>query len=260
MLRLGSDQCPAYTHKQWKYFYSSKEVRDELASSWAKVGELARAQNVRLSFHPGQFCVLASDKPHVVESSLSELEYHADLVEWMGFGKAFQDFKINVHLSGTNGGDGFRSAYGKMSDRLKKSVTLENDEYVSSIDDVLKLSDLVPAVLDIHHHWINSGGEYFSVDDKRWDHIKDSWRGVRPVIHYSVSREDCLTTQDIDVLPNLTDLLNLGYKKAKLRAHSEYMWNNACNKWAETFCNDSDIMVESKMKNLSSIALYNQIK
>ena len=53
------------------------------------------------------------------------------------------------------------------------------------------------------------------------------------------------------------DILLAGeYKKAKLRAHSDYMWNNAVNDWALEFLQYADIMVESKAKNLASVALH----
>lgn len=51
-------------------------------------------------------------------------------------------------------------------------------------------------------------------------------------------------------------LLERGYKKQKLRAHSDYMWNTACNDWALSFLPYSDIMVEAKCKNLASRDLY----
>jgi hypothetical protein len=51
-------------------------------------------------------------------------------------------------------------------------------------------------------------------------------------------------------------LLLEGYKKAKLRAHSDFMWNNAVNDWALEFLDYADIMVESKAKNLASINLH----
>jgi UV DNA damage endonuclease len=86
--------------------------------------------------------------------------------------------------------------------------------------------------------------------------VIDSWRGVRPVIHYSVSREDCLVNFPKDVKPDMATLLETGYKKAKLRAHSDYMWNDAVNDWALEFLDYADIMVESKCKNLASIALH----
>jgi len=86
--------------------------------------------------------------------------------------------------------------------------------------------------------------------------VIDSWRGVRPVIHYSVSREDLIGNYPTNMRPNMDSLLEAGYKKAKLRAHSDYMWNNAVNDWALEFLPYADIMVESKCKNLASIALH----
>jgi hypothetical protein len=71
-----------------------------------------------------------------------------------------------------------------------------------------------------------------------------------------VSREDLLTTHDHTVRPDYPALLEAGYKKAKLRAHSDYMWNTACNDWALSHWQWADIMVESKAKNLASIRLY----
>ncbi len=106
------------------------------------------------------------------------------------------------------------------------------------------------------HHWINSG-EYIEATDDRFKRIIDSWRGVRPVIHYSVSREDCLIGHSKHQRPDLWTLLENGYKKAKLRAHSDYMWNDAVNDWALTFREYADIMVESKCKNLATLDLYN---
>jgi len=67
---------------------------------FAQVGALARSRNVRLSFHPGQFCCIVSDNPDIVDRSVEELEYHTDMIRWMGFGKSKLNFKLNVHLSG----------------------------------------------------------------------------------------------------------------------------------------------------------------
>jgi hypothetical protein len=57
----------------------------------------------------------------------------------------------------------------------------------------------------------------------------------------------------------MNELLEQGFKKAKLRAHSDYMWNTAVNDWALSFRDNFDIMVESKAKNLASIALFESI-
>src|SRR6056300_334890 len=61
MVRLGSNQLPMYTQPDWSYFWRKPDVREYCERGYGKVGEMARALDVRLSFHPGQFCVLASD-------------------------------------------------------------------------------------------------------------------------------------------------------------------------------------------------------
>jgi UV DNA damage endonuclease len=88
--------------------------------------------------------------------------------------------------------------------------------------------------------------------------VVDSWRGVRPTLHYSVSRETDLVGHPIDVMPDMNLLLEQGYKKQKLRAHSNYYWNTAVNQWALQFRDNFDIMCESKCKNLASFALYEE--
>jgi UV DNA damage repair endonuclease len=119
------------------------------------------------------------------------------------------------------------------------------------------LSDIIPTVLDIHHHWIREG-EYIHAGDDRCKRVIDSWRGTRPTLHYSCSREDLLEGHDATTAPNLASLLEAGHKKQKLRAHSDFYWNRATNDWALSFSDNFDIMCESKGKNLASQKLYEQ--
>jgi UV DNA damage repair endonuclease len=160
-----------------------------------------------------------------------------------------------VHISGRKGPQGIIDVLPRLSPEARNTITIENDEMSWGIDASLELADHVALVLDIHHHWVNSG-EYIQPTDDRFSRIVDSWRGVRPVIHYSVSREDVLVDFDPNKKPTMDMLLLEGYKKQKLRAHSDFMWNNAVNDWALTFRDYADIMVESKAKNLASIALW----
>ena len=258
MVRLGSEMLQGYTHDEWIPFWKQQDVQDHCAKIFAPVGEAARRLGVRLSFHPGQFCVLASVNPGIVERSILEFEYHADLARWMGYGKTFQDFKINVHISGQQGPDGIRAAYKRLSLEARNCITIENEENSHNLDTCLQLADILPIVLDVHHHWINSG-EYIEPNDERVKRVIDSWRGVRPAMHYSVSREDILVGHACDVRPDMASLLSLGYKKQKLRAHSDFYWNSALNEWASSFSAEFDIQCESKGKNLSSFAFANLI-
>ena len=256
MVRLGSNQLPMYTQPDYAYFWQQPDIKLELERGFAKIGKIARELDVRLSFHPGQFCVLASETNDIVERSIEEFEYHVDMARWMGFGQKFQDFKCNVHISGRQGPAGIKAVLSRLSPEARNVITIENDENKWGIEASLELEKHVALVLDIHHHWVNSG-EYIQPDDDRCKRIKDSWRGVRPALHYSVSREDILVDHDASVLPDMESLLAQGYKKQKLRAHSDFYWNDAVNKWAATFSKDWDIQCESKCKNLASHKFYN---
>jgi len=83
---------------------------------------------------------------------------------------------------------------------------------------------------------------------------------VRPVIHYSVSREDILVGHDNNTRPDMNVLLESGHKKSKLRAHSDFYWNAPVTDWALTFLSRSDIMCESKAKNLASFQVADRAK
>ena len=255
MVRLTSDVLCAYTHPDFMYFYKQSDVINAMERWFAPIGETARKHDVRLSFHPDQFVVLASDRPEVVEQSIREFEYHVDMARMMGYGKTFQDFKINVHIAGRQGPEGIRRAYRLLSPEARNTLTIENEEISYGLDDCLTICDLVPIVLDIHHHWIREG-EYISANDPRIQKVIDSWRGVRPAIHYSVSREDCLVGHDPNALPQRNLLMESGHNKQNLRAHSDYYWNNAVNDWALTHRSWADMMCESKAKNLASFKLH----
>ena len=259
MVRLSSDILPVYTEPTWSWFWRQSDVRAYCERAFKQVGDVARSHSVRVSFHPGQFCVLASDSDDIVNRSIEEFEYHVDMARWMGFGKTFQDFKINVHIAGRRGPMGIVAALARMTPEARNTLTIENDEITWGIDSSLELVGHCALVLDIHHHWIHTG-EYIEANDDRVKRINDSWRGVRPVIHYSVSREEHLTDHSRHQRPDLRTLLEQGHKKAKLRAHSNFYWNTAVNQWALSFRDVADIMCESKAKNLASFALYEEAK
>jgi len=259
MVRLSSDLLPVYTEPTWSWFWREPDVVSYAEKHFAEVGSIARQRDVRLSFHPGQFTVLASADDDIVNRSIEEFEYHADMARWMGYGREFQDFKINVHISGRRGPDGVLAAYKRLSLEARNCITIENEEISYGLDDCLQLSNVIPIVLDIHHHWIREG-EYIQRGDDRVKRVIDSWRGRRPVCHYSVSRENILTEHCDKTKPDLAQLLESGHKRQKLRAHSDFMWNTAVNDWAYTHWQWADLMVESKAKNLASFKLHQHFK
>jgi UV DNA damage endonuclease len=256
MVRLSSDLCPMYTHPSWATWWQKADVQAMVQQEFAKIGEAARRLDVRLSFHPGQFVALASDRPDVVTRSIAEFEYHADMIRWMGYGKKFQDFKCNVHISGKQGPAGIKAALKLMTPEARNCITIENAEYTWGIDASLELAKDCALVLDVHHHLLNSIGEYIQPTDNRVHRMWESWRGVRPVIHYSISREAFIGNT-----PGLPDIHQMVTSKqaniSSLRAHSDWYPNAACNDWILEFWQHADIVCEAKQKNLAAQQLYN---
>jgi len=259
MLRITSDMLSFYTMDEFKPFWQRHDVQDSLARWFAPIGETARANDVRLSFHPDQFVVLASDRPEVVNKSIEEFEYHVDMARWMGYGSKFQDIKINVHISGRQGPAGIKSVLSRLTPEARNSITIENDEISWGIESSLELAHDLALVLDVHHHWVKTG-EYIDPSDDRIKRFIDSWRGVRPVIHFSTSREDGSIERNTTDRHNLQQLLESGYNKQKLRAHSDYYYNDAMNRWAYGHWSWADMMCESKAKNLASVKLFDTYK
>jgi len=83
MMRIGSDLLPLYTVPEAKPLYA--EFLPSLYPLFEKIGSFARLNNIRLSFHPGQYSVLASDNPNVIKNAIEDVEYHVFCAVLMGF-------------------------------------------------------------------------------------------------------------------------------------------------------------------------------
>jgi len=264
MVRLGSEMLQGYTEKNWIDWWQRKEVQDHCAKIFAPVGEAARKHDVKISFHPGQFCVLASVTPDIVERSILEFEYHVDLARWMGYGKTWHDgCKINVHISGKLGPEGLLKVFPRLSKEAQNLITIENDEMSHGLEQSLVLEKHLALVLDIHHHLIRAE-EYIDPKDDRVKRVIDSWRGVRPTMHYSYFRDEALAMAGLKPeemhtqMHDMKELLARGAKKQKLRAHSDLLPNYKTNEWALSFGEHFDIQTEAKGKNMAAEQLYNQ--
>jgi UV damage endonuclease UvdE len=245
MFRITSDLLPAYTTEDFLPFYYSLTVQDTLEQQLLKIGTRARSLGIRLSMHPGQFCVLASDNPAVVENSIAEFEYHADIIRWMGYGKYFQDFKCNIHIGGKRGPQGLRKAYSQLSKVARNTITVENQEFTWGLEHCLELADIIPVVFDIHHDSIYTGldaRQYRSVTDNQIAKVLISWRGLRPTMHVSCSR---VREADHDIIAS----------KQALRAHSDYIYDESLLARLYEYHEHFDIMVEAKEKNFAQQAV-----
>jgi UV DNA damage endonuclease len=260
MVRLGSEMLQGYTESGWRDWWQRPEIQDHCERIFRPIGQRARELDVRLSFHPGQFCVLASDSDDIVERSIEEFEYHADMARWMGYGATWHDhgFMINVHLSGRGGVDKFLQTLDRLTPEARNLITIENDEITNGLDCTLAVAHRVALVLDIHHHWVKTG-EYIPASDPRVQRVRESWRDQRAACHYSVSREDVLVDHCARTRPDLAALVATGFTRSRLRAHSDFYWNESVNEWAATFLDDFDMECEAKGKNLARDGFLRQV-
>ena len=151
--RVNSRILPLKTHPDIGYALSDLPDSEEIRAVFSQCRKKAIKLDIRLSFHPDQFVLLSSHKTDVVQKSIEELDYQAEISELIGADV------INIHGGGAYGDkeSALKRLCGTLS-KLKKSVrkrlTLENDDRVYTPADLLpfcKEHD-VPLVYDVHHH------------------------------------------------------------------------------------------------------------
>jgi UV DNA damage endonuclease len=179
---------PYASHQEYKY---NLEFADQ---ALREVGEYAKAKGHRLTAHPGQFVQLSLPHARVVESSISELEYHAEMFARMDLNAASDGAVMVIHMGGVHGDkvqslQRFRDNVKRLSHEVTSRLVLENDEICYNIEDLLVISeDLdIPLVLDWHHDDLYPSSMSLS---ELWPRVRAVWdrRGIRPKQHYSESR------------------------------------------------------------------------
>ena len=208
-----------------------------------KIGAYAREKGHRLTFHPGQFNNLGSNRESVIQQTLLDLEYHADVLDLMGMGA---DSVMVIHGGGMYGDKPgtmkrWIANYNKLPDKIKRRLVLENCEKCYSIRDCLKMSFKcgVPVVLDTHHFECYKKlhpDESFKEPAEYIPFILETWadKGIKPKFHVSEQGSGKIGHHSdyIDILPEY--LLEIPRK----------------------FDTKIDIMIEAKMKELSIQKLY----
>jgi UV DNA damage endonuclease len=151
--RIKSQILPVKTHPAAGYEMNELPGGADIIARFRECGRFARSNDVRLSLHPDQFVVLNSPNPRTLANSLAELDYQAEVAEWVGADT------INLHGGGAYGDKAAAlAALRRNIERLPKPVrlclTLENDDKVYTPSDLLPVcaATSVPLVYDVHHH------------------------------------------------------------------------------------------------------------
>ena len=207
---------------------------DEISIALRRAGDYAKANGIRITSHPGPFVVLTSPKENVVEAAIKDLELHGKIFDLLGLSQTPYN-KINIHCNGVYGDklsamDRFCENYLKLSDSVKKRLTVENDDKATmyNVKDLMYIHNKIniPIVFDYHHHIFNTGD---LTEEEALKLAITTWGDITPVVHYSESKA-----------------LHEENNKLKPQAHSDYI-----KSLPNTYGLNVDIMVEAKAKELA---------
>lgn len=151
--RVNSQILPVKTHPAAGYAVEDLPDAAAIVAAFKACGRFARANGLRLSFHPDQFILLSAADPEIVRTSLLDLAYQAEVAGWVNADV------INVHAGGAYGDKAsalarLAAALDALPHNVRARLTLENDDRVYTPADLLPFCRATgtPFVYDVHHH------------------------------------------------------------------------------------------------------------
>ena len=219
--RLSSGIIPLATHNKVELDYI-----DNYKKYYKKIGNLIKKNNMRIDFHPNQYCVLNSVNKDVVKNSIEILKYHYNLLEAFGIEDKVLILHIGSNAFGkTNSLTRFINNFKKLPKYLQDSIVIENDDKVFNVEDCLYLNEElgIPVCFDYHHYICNKS----AIDYKK---IFASFKDKRVKVHFSSPK-------------NKT--------KKEFRSHNDYINSDEFILFLENIKKyniDIDIMIEAKKK------------
>jgi UV DNA damage endonuclease len=222
--RIGSSFVPFASHPKMDLDWHSM-CGDRLVS----VGRKYISLGFRFSMHPGQYNVLNSPNPGVVERTIAELDYSCQVLDLMGLDDSH---KVIMHGGGiyrnkSNSLDRLKDSLTGLPRQIKRRIAIENDERNFHFADVARISVQtgVPAVFDWHHHRINSCDNV-----EGWLQRTNEIWNFRPIIHISSQKPG-----------------------AKRGAHDLHIHKEDLDELLDFLTFKADLMVEAKSKEIAAL-------
>lgn len=187
LFRISSSLIPFASNSKIMKF----DWKNEFANTLERIRNKIVFNDIRISMHPGQYVILNSLNDKTIQSSIDELDYHADVIEVLG---GCKKNKMIVHIGGvfnnkTESINRFIDVVNhRLSKKIKDHLVIENDDRLYNIEDVLYISSMtkLPVVFDNLHNEINKGPSHY---DNRTilTKVLKTWKSEdgRTKIHYS---------------------------------------------------------------------------
>ena len=253
MYRMSSDLAPYATHPDMPQFHTM--VRDS-ASDLAAIGVRAKAQGLRLSFHPSQYVVLNSPDPELVKKSVADLTSQAEMLDLMELGP---EAVMVIHVGGTYGDVAASNArwvetWATLPEPVRRRLVLEHDDIRFSASDVLWIHQHtgVRLIFD-HQHFLCLNPDGLDMGDTV-RRILDTWpEGVRPKIHFSSPRTELRELKRKDKATKKTKTVHVA---PIWTGHADYLHPFEFMGFMRSITDrDFDVMIEAKAKDLALIRL-----
>lgn len=157
-------------------------VNPEVLHYLKVAGDFVKSNGMRVTTHPGQFCVLSSDSDSIVEKAFVELAIHGWMFDAMGLDHTPQ-YAINIHGGKTDRTSRLIEQIKSLPDNVRKRLTLENDENCYNVIDLLEVYQEtgVPICWDSHHSVFNDGD--ISLEDAQSATMETWPKGIKPLQH-----------------------------------------------------------------------------
>ena len=192
--RVSSALFPCLTHPDFKYRIDPEDIGqfryDNIMGEFHDIATDNSKWGVRLSTHPDQFNVLASENQASVDKTIAELNHHGWVMDMLGCERSYQN-PMNIHVNCTKGelsdiAARFMSNLNKCEQSVTSRLVIENeDKGCWNVDNLLTHFRL-PITFDNLHDKCNPSET--SSEDCMYQ-CAATWN-VRPLFHYSESHPD----------------------------------------------------------------------
>ena len=187
--RVSSNLFPVLTHPEFGYDISDVPQYEAIMETFNDTAwENKNFWNVRLSTHPDQFNVLASDNQASVDKTILELNHHGWVMDQLGCERSYYN-PINIHINCTKGdladiAARFMSNLNKCEQSVTSRLVVENeDKGCWTVDNLLKYLNL-PITYDNLHDKCNPSSKNTYLE------CAETWGDIKPLFHYSESHPD----------------------------------------------------------------------
>jgi len=188
--RVSSALFPCLTHPDFEYTIKDVIQQDDIMEEFGDIKYYNAQGRVRLSTHPDQFNVLASENQAAVDKTIRELNHHGWVMDMLGCERSYYN-PMNIHVNCTKGdlsdiSTRFMSNLAKCDESVTSRLVVENeDKGCWTVDNLLTYFD-IPITYDNLHDKCNPSE---TSSEACMYQCAATWN-VRPLFHYSESHPE----------------------------------------------------------------------